>query len=458
MAAAIALMVDMLLWPDDSITKYMGVLNKSLKEYNSFYQEHTNAFLEPFSKDASITLPTLHARLQNSILTLINCKREVQREVLFNRLSHKDISNITRIVKQMRDPLHGIGLSLISKTDRVTDIKKPYFASVMDEEPTEYKKEFLVHLEEMKKVAQELSDTCVLALGECNDRLMEFSGKPRSLKSTLLWPFPRIFLSDYYKSKNATEKEQQEARSQSLSQRLDQVIAKYHEEQKKSKFFFIEPDSKKFEDRFNSLLQIIYLFQFNLVEHANHLRSLVVLVESIEATRTSRRFWLPRLSLAKWFRSTGVDPHLGTQIGSADSQAHDSSNDGINDMHNANSGGNDDLGLTQTMTRPDLLNVSDDVELTGLRNTQGTVFPRDPDVNPPDTAFELVFYNLYKYTRWMKSMEAAFALKTAGGYVLLSLPAFLPQSASWFFAWRGQWATITLMMWMFPMAGMFLFT
>jgi hypothetical protein len=55
-------------------------------------------------------------------------------------------------------------------------------------------------------------------------------------------------------------------------------------------------------------------------------------------------------------------------------------------------------------------------------------------------------------------MEAMFAFKTAGGFVLLSLPAYLPQSAGWFFAWRGQWATITLMMWMFPMAGMFTFS
>jgi hypothetical protein len=458
MANAIALVVDMFLWPEDSITKYMSVLSKSLKEYNSFFEEHSNAFLTPFSNASALTLPTLHARLQNSVLTLINCKREVQREILFNRLSHSDISNLTRIVKQMREPLHGIGLSLMTKTDRLVDVKKPYFASTVDEELTDHKKEFLAHLEEMKILSQELSDTCVLTLGECNDRLMKFGGRPRSLKSTILWPFPRIFLSDYYRSKKDIEQEQEHhASSQRLSERLDEVIARYHIEHKKSKFFFIEPNSKQFEDRFNSLLQIIYLFQYNLIEHANHLRSLVSCVESIEATRNKRRVWIPQLSLAKWFRSSGIDPNLGTQVGSPDSQTHNNNMNSGGEFGDSNNGSND-LSLTQTMTRLDILNTKDDVELTGSINRQGTVFARDPDVNPPETAFERAFYKLHKYTRWMGSMEAAFALKTAGGYVLISLPAFLPQSATWFFAWRGQWATITLMMWMFPMAGMFLFT
>ncbi|GAN01233.1 hypothetical protein MAM1_0005c00665 [Mucor ambiguus] len=448
-SAGIALAVDVLIWPDDSITKYMSVLNVSLKEYNSFFQEHSNAFLSTTTSPEAMTLPTLHARLQNSILKLIDCKREVQREILFNRLAHDDINSITRLVKTMRSPLQGIGLSLITKAERLDQVKQPYFAAAVADDQSEHKKQFLLELEELRKVSQELTDTCVMTLGECNERLMRFSGKPRSLMSTLFWPFPRIFIRDYYKNKKAIQQqEQQHTRIQSLSERLDQVIYKYEMESKKMSHIFIEPGADKFEERFNGLLQIIYLFQYNLMEHALQLRSLVACVENIEATRTSRKLWLPHLKLRKWLRSLSVSANLGGQVGTATSGP---------ETGGTGAGGND-LTLSQTMTRPDNVERDDDIELVCRRNRQGKAYPRDPDVNPPETAFENFFYKVHHIVNWAKSVNAVFAFKTSAGFTLLSLPAFLASSASWFFAWRGQWATITLMLWMFPMAGMFFFT
>lgn len=446
-ATAIGLAVDVLLWPDDSITKYMGVLSKSLKEYNSFFQEHSDAFLSTTSSPSAMTLPTLHARLQNSILTLIDSKREVQREILFNRLCHDDIKGLTKIVKAMRGPLHGIGLSLITKTDRLADIKKPYLSPENDKEGTaEHKKEFLSHLEEFRKNGQEFSDTCVEILNECNDRLMKYSGKPRSLKSTILWPFPRIFVSDYKKHYQQTE-----SQSELLSARFNQASKKYETANQASPLRFIELNSKVFKDRFNGLLQIIYLFEYNLGEHANRLRSLIACIEEIESTRLKRKLWFPHLTLRKYFRSTDVNPNMGGPVGSVPG--------GMNGGGEASNPGNADLNLTQTMSRPDMLNSRvEDAELTGSRNRLGVLFSRDPDINPPETAFERLFYKIHIYTRWMSSIDAMFALKTSAGFVLLSLPAFLSQSYGWFFAWHGQWATVTLMMWMFPMAGMFTFT
>lgn len=450
MSAAIGLAVDVLIWPDDSITKYMSVLGVSLKEYNSFFQEHSNAFLSVNTSPAAMTLPTLHARLQNSILKLIDCKREVQREILFNRLAHDDINSITRIVKTMRSPLHGIGLSLITKAERLEQVKQPYFAAAVADDPSEHKKQFMLGLEELRKVSQELTDTCVMTLGECNERLMKYGGKPRSLMSTIFWPFPRIFLSDYYKSKKDIQEEQQHARIQSLSERLDEVIFKYETESKKLSHIFIEPGADKFETRFNGLLQIIYLFQYNLSEHALQLRSLVACVESIEATRTARKLWFPHLKLRKWFRSLSVSANLGGQVGTATSSP-ETGGVGAAGMSN-------DLTLSQTITRHDIVERDDDIELVCRRNRQGKAYPRDPDVNPPETAVEKFFYKLHKIVNWSKSVDAAFAFKTSAGFTLLSLPAFLAESATWFFAWRGQWATVTLMLWMFPMAGMFFFT
>ncbi|KAL7316809.1 hypothetical protein PS15m_003250 [Mucor circinelloides] len=451
LSAGVALAVDVLIWPDDSITKYMSILNVSLKEYNSFFQEHSNAFLSTTTSPEAMTLPSLHARLQNSILKLIDCKREVQREILFNRLAHDDINSITRLVKTMRSPLHGIGLSLITKAERLEQVKQPYFAAAVADDQSEHKKQFLLGLEELRKVSQELTDTCVMTLGECNERLMKFSGKPRSLMSTIFWPFPRIFIRDYYKSKKAIQQEeQQHTRIQSLSERLDEVIYKYETETKKMSHIFIEPGADKFEERFNGLLQIIYLFQYNLMEHALQLRSLVACVEGIEATRITRRLWFPHLKLRKWFRSLSVSANLGGQVGTATSGPETGS---------LGAGGiGNDLTLSQTMTRPDNMETDDGIELVCRRNHQGKAYPRDPDVNPPETAFENFFYKVHHIVNWAKSVDAVFAFKTSAGFTLLSLPAFLASSATWFFAWRGQWATITLMLWMFPMAGMFFFT
>ncbi|KAI9486242.1 MAG: hypothetical protein EXX96DRAFT_516153 [Benjaminiella poitrasii] len=171
------------------------------------------------------------------------------------------------------------------------------------------------------------------------------------------------------------------------------------------------------------------------MEHAKHLKELVVCIETIEATRTRRRLWLPRLPLHKWFRSHTVDANLGAPA------------------PNENTGSND-LTLTQTLTRTGDVEREEDRELVVGRRR----YPRDPDVNPPETPLEHFFYGLYRVFVWFRGLDAVFALKTAGGFVLLSLPAYLPQSSGWFFAWRGQWATITLLLWMIPIAGMFFFS
>lgn len=412
------------------------VLSQSLKEYNNFFQEHTNAFLSENPSATALTLPSLHARLQNSILKLIDCKREVQKEILFNRLSQNDIKDITRLVKSMRTPLHGIGLGLITKTERLAGVHPPNFSTALASD-NEQRKQFTEGLSEMRAVSQELADTCVMALNECNDRLRKFSGRPRSLKSTFLWPFPRIFLSDYRQPVK-----EEESQIQRLSERLDAVLQKYDQKARRSKFVYVESSDspRDFELRFNSLLQTMYLFRFNLREHALHLRELVVCVEEIEATRTRRRLWLPHLPLRKYFRSMAVDANMGTTTA-----------DEVDAVVPESTG----LTLSQTMSRPDALELQEDIQLV---RGNSKVYPRDPDVNAPTTALEKFFFYVYKFVGWCRSLDVAFSFKTAGGFVLLSLPAYLPQSAGWFFEWRGQWATITLMIWMFPMTGMFFFT
>ncbi|KAG1469964.1 hypothetical protein G6F56_002956 [Rhizopus delemar] len=395
---AIGLAVDLFIWPDDSMTKYMGLLGRSLKEYNAFFEEHSRAFLNSGSVPTP-TLPTLHARLQGSVLALIDSKREVQREILWSRLSQKDVSELTRLVKQLRSPLYGIGLSLLTQIDR------PEVFS------------------DMNKIGQELVDLCIDILNDCNGRLAALGGsRPRSFKSTLLWPFPRLFFSTKPAPINPNGSRYPE---------LEEVIKRY--ETAARCLSEIKDDKMKFTEQFGQAFQMTHHFQFSLVEHTKNLSKLVALVERLELSRTKARIWFPHQGLHKWFnRNQRVDANMGGMtVNNAGEQAND-------------------LGLSRTMTVPDAL------EPESLAK-KGKIYRRDPDVNPPETRSERFFYQLHQIARWAQSVETVFALKTATGFTLLSLPAFLAQSATWFFAWRGQWATVTLMMWMSPMAGVFLF-
>ncbi|KAI7892588.1 uncharacterized protein EV154DRAFT_462242 [Mucor mucedo] len=84
--------------------------------------------------------------------------------------------------------------------------------------------------------------------------------------------------------------------------------------------------------------------------------------------------------------------------------------------------------------------------------------PRDPDFDVPSSRLERCFSRISNILDWTYSMETLFAFKTAAGFILLSLPAYLSQSVGWFTGWGGQWVANALIMWIFPMAGMFNFT
>lgn len=93
---AIALVVAILLWPEDTITTFLNVLSLSLDDYNTFFKTQSEDFISLSEASSASTLPELHASMQRNLLSLIDCKRTVQREVLYTYLSAKDCSKITR--------------------------------------------------------------------------------------------------------------------------------------------------------------------------------------------------------------------------------------------------------------------------------------------------------------------------------------------------------------------------
>lgn len=441
LGGAIALGVSAFIWPDDSVSNYMAVLNKTLGGYNDFFKEHTHAMLETSSDSLNTTLPSLHEHLQSSILLLIDCKRAVRREILFSRLNGEDVSRLTKITKTLRSPLHGIGLSWILKKELLTTTPDTF--DDMPEALQNDRAELRAGIQQVHASYQQISHTCHEAMGECLERLKPFSGNAgRTTLNSILWPFPRLFSSALFKSNNTPEDEKTHTTAQQLEeaiQRLDkqagdavyQLIEKHHD----------KDDLDKFKSAHHGMY-IMMLYRYSLREYTHCVASLLEFVEDIETTRRSKRFWFPRLR--KCFRSsTEVDPNIGGDTG-------EYGQDGAM-MH--------DLTLVRTNTRnDDLLENNDGGERSAFVKASGRLYYRDPDVDPPSTPFQNFCYSLYKLTNWFLEVDTFFSFKTAVGVVMLAVPAYLLESVTWYFTWRGQWAMITLMLWMYPMNGMFFYS
>ncbi|ORY95665.1 hypothetical protein BCR43DRAFT_475613 [Syncephalastrum racemosum] len=441
LGGAIALGVSAFIWPDDSISNYMAVLNKTLSGYNDFFKEHTHAMLETSPDSLNTTLPSLHEHLQSSILLLIDCKRAVRREILFSRLNGEDISRLTKITKTLRSPLHGVGLSWILKKELLT--KTP---DTFDEAPEALqndKAELRAGIQEIHAAYEQISHTCHQAMNECLERLKPFSGSAgRTTLNSILWPFPRLFSSAWFKSKDTPDN----GRSHTTAQRLEEAIQKLDKQAGDVAYNLIEKhhDNNELEKLkpAHHGLYIMMLYRYSMREYTHCVASLLEFVEDIETTRRSKRFWFPRFR--KLFRSsTDIDPNIGGDTG-------EYGQDGAM-MH--------DLTLVRTSTRNgDLLENDDGGERSAFVKASGRLYYRDPDVDPPSTPFQNFCYSFYKLTNWFLEVDTFFSFKTAVGVVMLAVPAYLAESVTWYFTWRGQWAMITLMLWMYPMNGMFFYS
>ncbi|KAG0167527.1 hypothetical protein DFQ30_005988 [Apophysomyces sp. BC1015] len=401
LAGGIALVFNVFIWPDDSITNYMGMLKKTLLDYNTFFKEYSDAFLSSAAPPSTLTLPSLYARLQGNILLLIDCKRAVQREITYTRLSSKDVSQLTRLAKEMSVPLHGVGHSFITKNDCIHNPAQSYLGSVdLDG--------LSISIEQSQTVCQALSEACVTAVMECIQRLGNFHASPRTNLNSILWPFPRLFK----KTPTANDLKQY-----STLQNLESAIQQFDN-----------------HIRNDESLQLLHLhYQFNLREYATHVKSLVELIGQLEISRPNRRLWFPAMSLKKWFRSGDFDRNVGGDQGNCDPIEGDA--------------------LVRTATNNDVATGDSEWSTT----PSGKYIHRDPDVSAPSTKIEWFFYGLHRIRVWFVQQDTFFAFKTAVGVVLFAIPAWRIESAGWYMDWRGQWAMVNVVLWMYPMTGTFVF-
>lgn len=414
----------------------MAVLLKTLQGYNTFFKTHSNGFLSR-SQGESIksTLPILHQSLDNSTLVLIDCKRAVHRDILFSHLSGKDVSILTRMVKGMRPALHGIGLAQILRKE--LENGNGMALENDSEEQKQLEKDTLKDaIRELQALFQEISDTCYDAMNECIGRLSALQGPPnRTALNSILWPFPRFFIFSKRPPYEGKRTEPEE---------LEDMIGKLDMKAGKSVENLLDLHHHAGVPRHYGGLHLISTYRYNLKDYARKMAELLRFVKELELKRQKRRIWLPsNKAFKKWFRPGEVDPNMGGDSGDYAQQGTE-------------------LTLVRTNTRTDMGAL--DPENGGssgsafVKTPTGKLYCRDPDVDPPATAAQRFWYAVYSVRRWFVKVDTFFAFKTASGVVLLALPIYLPQSATWYYEWRGQWALIALSLWMFPMTGMFLYT
>ncbi|KAL7310317.1 hypothetical protein PS15m_009833 [Mucor circinelloides] len=435
-ASAISLLVNVLIWPEDSATHYFQVLDQTLQNYCSFYQETTKAFkadqLLDIKKRPSFS--QLRAKLQGALIKLVDSQHDAEFIVFYSRLSQSDIRNVTQKVKEMRTPLHGIGVSLLCKHE----------TALTGDEKDQTQRNTPVDME-LERATDDLIQASITALKECSLRVDTFKERPRSLKSTILWPFPRLFVSKPTHTIEYTMS----------SENMEPFISAFEDATQKWR---LENNSKQ-----NMTQQVAYLFQFNLLGFANSIQSIASLIEKLDLTRPQKRkFWFPKMSLRSWLKpSVSNKAQLGGQINSrisiAESSLYGGSSTDDNDFRKEQ---DSELGLTHSMppSKFEQENGQEEDAYVCAMNRISRPCPRDPDADAPITVTERFFSQLSKFFDWIYSMETIFAAKTAAGFIILSIPAYLPQSVGWFTSWGGQWVANTLLMWMIPMAGMFNFT
>ncbi|CAO3634580.1 unnamed protein product [Mucor fragilis] len=431
-AGAICLAVNYFIWPDDSINNFLGITRKTLAGYNAFFKEHSEAFLSCSQAAEKTSLPSLNARLKNGVLLMIECKRAVKREIIYSRISDVDCSELSKTVTNMRNSLHGIGLALIMKNNYIySDTKNIYFKRFNEPAILDA---FRTSVEGLKPLAAELSSLCYAATNEASTRLGNLHYHPRTTLNSILWPFPRLWVSKPKGPISATN-----TAPSTTSAQLHELIQHFDQVSKSDEVFQKFLDMNAADIPRNGPLYLIFLYIYNLREHATKVAGLIELIERLETERKKARFWLPHQTLKRWIMSNS---NVGGSVGADEGEYQ-------------NQGGND---LTRVGTRND--------NRTSTEDSNGDIFePKpshtdklgDPDVSAPVTATQKFFYGVYLVGQWLTDTTTFFAFKTAVGVVMLAIPAYRPQDHTWYMDWRGQWAMITLVLWMFPMTGAFIF-
>lgn len=106
----------LVVFPENSTRIFVQDLIKVFESFDGIIQRQVIAFIKfnrgpSMSIDQTESLATIHQTVDTLITSLIQKKRMVIREPSFNAIAPMDVSEMTSLVKKLRVPLQGLGLS-----------------------------------------------------------------------------------------------------------------------------------------------------------------------------------------------------------------------------------------------------------------------------------------------------------------------------------------------------------
>lgn len=314
----------------------------------------------------------------------------------------------------MRNPLHGIGFSVLKKSQGLAVLdeeqeKEAFTYVVTDQERQAFKDA----LTELSPLYTEMAELCYDLLDKTTKRFALFGNSPRSLTSTIFWPFVRINLFQKRQKPTGDDSDLEnnqdpEEEFKCTMDRLQALITSMETSSTPGMVAFLETIHSQEKDPRYDLLYILFCYQMNLKTHCSKVIALAEESIRLAHDRHTRRLWIPSITLKKWFRTCEVDPQVG------------------GDDINATTTGE---GLIRTSTRPDALDpdnmatsnntdhyldTNKEKRYSKLHKHRKRFLPRDPDIYPPATRSQRFFFGLYRFKNWCVSINTFFAFKTAG--------------------------------------------
>ncbi|KAI8059103.1 hypothetical protein BC940DRAFT_314415 [Gongronella butleri] len=142
-------LVFLILGPDNSTRFYVQDLVKTLEVFSDITRQQVQGFFQSHYQGIVKEVPAapvpdtpaeIHNKIDSLLLALIHRKRTVCREISFNTVSPVDAKELTKLLKRLRVPLHGVAIgrvmaSNLRKLDLIQRTMQPASAVTLHKSP-----------------------------------------------------------------------------------------------------------------------------------------------------------------------------------------------------------------------------------------------------------------------------------------------------------------------------------
>jgi hypothetical protein len=511
----LVIFVNLALWPENSTESFVLVLDSALNQFDSIFSEHVARLLRRGPQRPPQGLSSVNSTLQASIMKVVEAKRIVRREATINRLAPADVRDMTSLVKMMRISVQGVALASSMQhnmdthleTEGVRFVRIDTFRSehppnashecsdiegdcdselasdlrTWPDEHASFQSDIFPpehmariqrkgsHFEDILKsyeeviriiepVCSDLANACSRALKISISKLKRSQNyDPRYWNKPFFYRLIPSVRNSYHPENEIPDNDH--------SVPLLEAITRFDKLRLQGLDLLMRTDGKTP----HRALFLIQLFQFNLRDYAEKLYTLSSLVYELECIRKKKKLWYRHVSIRKFMLGHKHDGEgdLGLDAPQATNDENVAILNRSKSMRNATPNQQSQertlrRGRARSFQHPkpkehEERTSDPEKDPVGHYNPLDAIEYRDPDALFPSNRFEVFFYSIWLYRGIVYSPETAFALKACIIVVLLSFPAFIESSMTWYADSRGEWAVITALVWMGPSIGSNLF-